>query len=341
MTSRGFAVWFLRLLPVVAMLALALPALALPPGDGPGARSVAPPARTSGGCSPSSSTCYLFDLTLSGTGFGTYTTINGNGEFTGRVDCRYGNEDMTGTCGWGYELPTPNGQYTIVYEITPDAGSQVCDSSTCHGSNVVNDAITISGNYGEARWRFELISHVQIDVEVKGKGSGAVTSDPVGIVCPGDCDDLYAAGFPVALVAKPAAGSVFGGWSGGCTGNELICEVTPEFLTSVTATFTKKATPPPVTEKPPTDEPTEPTEPTEEPPPEPTEVVASQTAAPVETTAPTVAPTIPSSALPVATALPSPTGSTDIGNLPIVIGLAVVLVLLVGGAVLVARRPSG
>ena len=83
-------------------------------------------ATTRGGCPQSSPTCYFFDLSMSGTGFGTYATIDGNSQFSGRIVCRYGNETQTGVCGWGYEVSSPGGEYGVVYKLTPDAGSQVC-----------------------------------------------------------------------------------------------------------------------------------------------------------------------------------------------------------------------
>jgi hypothetical protein len=340
--SRAFVARVLRILPIAVLIALALQ-----PGGVPGVGPVPPARAASGGCSPSSSTCYLFDVQLGsgpgvGTGFGTYRTIDGNGTFTGRIVCHYGNESQTGVCGWGYEQPQSGTAQTVFFSLLPDPGSQACQGSTCHGADEFQGTIQeIQGNYLDSSWSFELIDHVQVDVTIKGKGSGTVTSGPPGIDCPGDCDDLFPAGYPVKLTAKAAAGSVFAGWSGDCSGTERTCEFGPVELTSVTATFNKKATEPPVTEEPVTDEPTEPPEPTEEAPPEPTAVVASQTAGPVETITPTVGATIASSPLPAPTAVPSSTASTDIGNLPIVIGLAIVLVLLAGGAVFVARRPSG
>src|SRR5206468_7313655 len=68
-----------------------------------------------------------------------------------------------------------------------------------------------------------------------GTGSGTVTSMPTGITCGTDCS-TYASGTAVTLTAAPAAGSVFTGWSGGCTGTGS-CSVTLTSATTVTATF--------------------------------------------------------------------------------------------------------
>ena len=47
-----------------------------------------------------------------------------------------------------------------------------------------------------------------------GLGTGTVTSVPAGITCGADCAQAYTYDTVVVLTATPAAGSVFGGWSG-------------------------------------------------------------------------------------------------------------------------------
>jgi hypothetical protein len=71
-----------------------------------------------------------------------------------------------------------------------------------------------------------------------GTGTGTVTSAPAGINCGSTCAFDFADSAVVTLTAVPAAGSVFGGWSGGgCTGTGT-CVVTLSAATTVTATFT-------------------------------------------------------------------------------------------------------
>lgn len=76
-----------------------------------------------------------------------------------------------------------------------------------------------------------------LDVMVGGSGTGAVTSDPAGIWCPGFCSSELGHGTGVTLRAHPAADSVFAGWSGACTGTDPVCLVTMDAATSVVATF--------------------------------------------------------------------------------------------------------
>jgi len=63
-------------------------------------------------------------------------------------------------------------------------------------------------------------STVTFTVTLSGSGTGTVASMPSGITCTGTtCKGTFARGTMVSLTPTPAAGSVFGGWSGGCTGS--------------------------------------------------------------------------------------------------------------------------
>ncbi len=57
-----------------------------------------------------------------------------------------------------------------------------------------------------------------LTVDLGGAGSGTVTSSPAGINCGVDCSEVYNHGTLVTLTATPSVGSVFGGWSGACSG---------------------------------------------------------------------------------------------------------------------------
>jgi hypothetical protein len=70
-----------------------------------------------------------------------------------------------------------------------------------------------------------------------GTGTGTVTSTPSGVDCGGDCSEYYSNGTVVTLTASPAGGSIFGGWSGACSGTGT-CQVTMNSNTTVMASFT-------------------------------------------------------------------------------------------------------
>ena len=75
-------------------------------------------------------------------------------------------------------------------------------------------------------------------VTVAGSGTGTVTGNAApALSCPsGSCSASYAADAPVTLTATPAAGSLFWGWTGACSGAGT-CTVTMDKAQSVTALF--------------------------------------------------------------------------------------------------------
>jgi hypothetical protein len=81
------------------------------------------------------------------------------------------------------------------------------------------------------------VSLVSLNVNLIGSGVGTVTSNPSGIHCGADCSEPYSAGGRVTLVARPAFGSIFAGWSG-CDATFLThCTVTMEEGRTVRARF--------------------------------------------------------------------------------------------------------
>ncbi len=65
-----------------------------------------------------------------------------------------------------------------------------------------------------------------------------MSSSPAGINCGATCTASYNSGTIVTLIAAPAAGSTFAGWSGGACSGTGSCSVTVSAAASVTATFT-------------------------------------------------------------------------------------------------------
>jgi subtilisin family serine protease/NOL1/NOP2/fmu family ribosome biogenesis protein len=84
--------------------------------------------------------------------------------------------------------------------------------------------------------QFTIAPAFSLTVSRAGAGSGSVTSTPAGINCGATCAASYVSGQQVTLQASAAAGSVFAGWSGACTGTGA-CTVTMTTNTAVTATF--------------------------------------------------------------------------------------------------------
>ncbi len=86
---------------------------------------------------------------------------------------------------------------------------------------------------------FTLLTYA-MNVTVAGTGTGTVTSNPVGISCPGTCTYLFNYNQSVTLTAAGTLGSTFTGWSGtgGCSGSSTTCTVPMTVARDVTATFT-------------------------------------------------------------------------------------------------------
>jgi subtilisin family serine protease len=81
---------------------------------------------------------------------------------------------------------------------------------------------------------------VTLNVTLQGGGTGTVTSSPAGISCGADCSQVYATGTTVTLTATPAAGSLFHGWGGACSGQPATCVVTVNGNASVSAKFRRR-----------------------------------------------------------------------------------------------------
>jgi subtilisin family serine protease len=69
-----------------------------------------------------------------------------------------------------------------------------------------------------------------------GTGGGIVSSVPGGVLCGGDCNEIFADGANVTLTATPSSGSTFVGWSGACSGTGA-CTLNMSEARQVTAQF--------------------------------------------------------------------------------------------------------
>jgi glucose/arabinose dehydrogenase len=93
-----------------------------------------------------------------------------------------------------------------------------------------------SGSNGTLQRIVETSRSFLLTVARTGAGTGTVVSAPAGIDCGSVCSRTFGAGAVVTLTATPAAGSVFTGWSGACSGTGP-CTVTIAGATTVGAAF--------------------------------------------------------------------------------------------------------
>lgn len=139
-----------------------------------------------------------------------------------------------------HECPTPNNGHTcdlprttdIMYPFT--AGEAIEDLFLDPGRDDYWGAGPVDGRESPFLVRLDE-PQPQLTVGHAGTG-GRVESDLPGVYCTQTCVSSWETGTEVALVATPAPGSRFVGWSGACTGRG-VCFVTVDAARSVTATF--------------------------------------------------------------------------------------------------------
>jgi len=99
-----------------------------------------------------------------------------------------------------------------------------------------------SGSNGTLQRIVETSQSFLLTVSRTGTGTGTVVSAPAGIRCGSACSAVFGSGAHATLVATPAAGSVFTGWSGGGCSGTGSCVVTIGGATAVTAAFSTAVT---------------------------------------------------------------------------------------------------
>jgi parallel beta helix pectate lyase-like protein/List-Bact-rpt repeat protein len=138
-------------------------------------------------------------------------------------------------CGTSCSASFPSGS-PVVLTATVTSGSVFTGWSGggCSGTSPCTvspvSATTITATFAPAT--------IALTVTVTGAGTGIVTSAPAGVSCTTACSASFAAGTSVALTATPAAGTVFAGWSGACTGSGP-CTVVMDQARAVTARFSR------------------------------------------------------------------------------------------------------
>jgi uncharacterized repeat protein (TIGR02543 family) len=156
-------------------------------------------------------------------------SISGNGSVKG------GNVDCSGpsTCT---ETEPVNETVTLTatpkdgYVFTGWTGTASCSGTGPTCTVTMDVARTVTATFTAA---------VQLTVEVSGNGNvsnalGAINCGNGAIVCSAS----LAVGTTVTLIATPATGATFAGWTGACGGTGTTCTVSMTASRSVTATFT-------------------------------------------------------------------------------------------------------
>ena len=131
----------------------------------------------------------------------------------------------SGTCVWS-SLPPVTYTFSGLTDNTPTGRDLYAFSRDAAGNiSSAYDYITIT------------VTEATLSVTLAGSGSGSVNSNPTGLTCTsGTCSRNFALNSTVGLLSTPGADSLFGGWSGACSGSSA-CSVSMSSAKAVTATY--------------------------------------------------------------------------------------------------------
>jgi len=147
---------------------------------------------------------------------------------------------------WGTSQAAPHvaGAAAVLAAAVPGASlAQITNALTSTGPSVSDPRTGLSYHRLNLWQAVQALASAGHTLSVAVNGSGAVSSNPAGINCPGVCSADYSSGTGVALTATPAGGWSFTGWSGDCSGATNPCTVSMTTARNVAATFTPTGPP--------------------------------------------------------------------------------------------------
>jgi phospholipase C len=127
---------------------------------------------------------------------------------------------------WPFSLETLGGQFLNCHRILIVPAILITALLSARGPAAAQSEAAAS----------PLTAAYQLTVQLAGTSRGTVASTPAGIGCAPTCTASFNSGTSVKLVATPASGAYFAGWSGACTGTGS-CTLAMNASKSATATF--------------------------------------------------------------------------------------------------------
>ena len=136
-----------------------------------------------------------------------------------------------------FSINTDGSNYQLLHSFRGGAtdGSEPYGGVTVSGSTLYGMTFSGGGSNLGTIFSFKPPTYL-LDVVKSGDGTGKVASSPSGIDCGPYCSTDYKTGTRISLTPVPESGSVFAGWTGGCTGKGA-CSVTITGDVTVGATF--------------------------------------------------------------------------------------------------------
>ncbi|MES3035851.1 MAG: hypothetical protein V4813_17750 [Gemmatimonadota bacterium] len=157
------------------------------------------------------------------------------------VSCTLSHAATSGTCTSAYALNT-----SVTLTQVPTSGSVflywlgACSGSADSCSVALTQSKTV-----QALYRLAVPGSVTV-MAGTGAGNGSVSTSPGGVACSiangvksGICRAIFPVGSTVTLIASPASGSTFTGFSGSCSGMSCTLTVPENGDITVTANFAK------------------------------------------------------------------------------------------------------
>ena len=119
------------------------------------------------------------------------------------------------------EVYAANTQVTLT--ATPGANQSFAGwSGACSGAS---SCVVTMSQANSVSATFNPVTASRFTLQTSISGGGRISSAPGGIDCGSTCSALFNAGTQVSLTATPAAGQVFNGWSGACSGAAATCSL--------------------------------------------------------------------------------------------------------------------
>lgn len=157
-------------------------------------------------------------------------SVAASGSGSGRIASSPSGIDCGASCSASFALGA-----SVTLTAVPDAGSTFDGwSGDCPGGGPGTRVTMTAARSCVATFTAQRFA---LTVASAGNGSGRVTSSPSGIDCGSSCTAMFAAASSATLTAAPAAGSLFAGWSGDCSGADPTATVTMSAARSCTARF--------------------------------------------------------------------------------------------------------